>query len=66
MQILQKMKRIPEAILNFSWARDFGKTDASSHTREEIDQAYQDENEGTELNDFPVNEDIEMESGDEQ
>lgn len=59
------MKRIPEAILNFSWARDFGKTETSGHTREEIDQAYQDGTEGEEFDTFTIEEDVDMESGDE-
>lgn len=66
-QILQKLNRIPEAILSFSWACDFGKTEAGSQIREEIDQAYHGQTEGqhdNELDSFFLDEDVDMDSGD--
>ena len=64
-QILQKLNRMPEAILHFSWARDFGKTETSGQMREEIDQVYYGGGEGEEeeLDTFTVDEDVNMDSG---
>lgn len=39
-QILKKMNRLHEAVLQFSWALDFSRSGASRHIREEVDQAY--------------------------
>ncbi|XP_064389846.1 cell division cycle protein 27 homolog isoform X2 [Halichondria panicea] len=64
-KILQKLNRMPEAILHFSWARDFGKTETSGQMREEIDQVYYGGGEGEEeeLDTFTVDEDVNMDSG---
>lgn len=39
-QILKKLNRPHEAVLQFSWALDFSRSGTSSHIREEVDQAY--------------------------
>ena len=59
------MNRTTEAILYFSWARDFGKTEGSTQIRDEIEQVYRAQADGgdedAELSSFVVNEDVEME-----
>lgn len=59
-QILRKLGRVSEAILHFSWARDFGKNEASNQIREEIDQAYRTQtesgNEDADLSSFVLDE----------
>ena len=39
-QILKRLNRSHEAVLQFSWALDFSQTGSNSQLREEIDQAY--------------------------
>ena len=41
MQLLKKLKRPHEAVLNFSWALDFSRHGTNSHIREEVDEMYQ-------------------------
>ena len=43
-QILNKLGRSHEAILQFSWALDFSRSGANSRVREEIDRAYHSHN----------------------
>lgn len=41
-QLLKKLKRPHEAVLNFSWALDFSRhSGGNSHIREEVDEMYQ-------------------------
>ena len=40
-QLLKKLKRAHEAVLNFSWALDFSRHGGSSHIQEEVDEMYQ-------------------------
>lgn len=40
-QLLKKLKRPHEAVLNLSWALDFSRSGGSCHIREEVDQLYQ-------------------------
>lgn len=40
-QLLKKLKRPHEAVLNFSWALDFSRHGGNSHIREEVDEMYQ-------------------------
>lgn len=44
LQVLKKLNRDHEACLQFSWALDFSRSGSSSQLREEIDQAYHNQN----------------------
>ena len=63
------MNRTTEAILHFSWARDFGKIEGSTQIRDEIEQVYRAQADGgdedAELSSIVVDEDVEMEDAEE-